>query len=118
MIIELKRASVRKSKAEIETQIRKYIAAVERKLAENPKEARYPIESICIVGQLPTGWDNPKNRSRDEESLRPYGIRIITYDELIDNARSAYRKFLDAGKPVAQLSRVVDNVRSYGRSPG
>lgn len=118
VIIELKRASVLKSKTDIEAQIRKYIAAVEGELAKDQEREKYPIEAICIVGRLPKGWNDLTNRRRDEESLRPYGIRIITYNELINNAWSAYSKFLEAGEPVDRIRRIVDDVRAYGGEDG
>ena len=113
VIIELKRASRRLDKMEIESQIRKYIDAVENELKRNANEARYPIESACIVGKLPRGWENPDTRKKDEDSLRPYSIRIITYDELIDNAFSAYSKFIEASESVGKLRNLIDKIRSY-----
>ena len=61
-------------------------------IEKDPEERRYPIEAISLLGQLPSGWDNPEIRRRDEESLRGYGIRVMTYDELINRAHSAYAK--------------------------
>lgn len=84
ILIELKRASRILTKTEIEIQILKYIDALENELKKNPEESRYPIESVCIVGKLPRGWTNPETRKKDEDSLRVYSIRIITYDELIE----------------------------------
>lgn len=113
VIIELKRASRILAKTEIETQILKYIDALENELKKNPEEIRYPIESVCIVGKLPRGWANPETRKKDEDSLRVYSIRIITYDELIDNAFSAYSKFIEASESVDKLRNLIDNIRSY-----
>ncbi len=115
VIIELKRASRALSKTEVESQISKYIDAVRDELKKNPNESRYPIESVCIVGKLPQGWTNPETRKKDEDSLRVYSIRIITYDELIDNAFSAYSKFIEASKSVDKLRNLIDKIRSYRR---
>ena len=113
VIIELKRASRILAKTEIETQILKYIDALENELKKTPEESRYPIESVCIVGKLPRGWTNPETRKKDEDSLRVYSIRIITYDELIDDAFSAYSKFIEASESVDKLRNLIDNIRSY-----
>ena len=113
VIIELKRASRILAKTEIESQILRYIDAVENELKKIPEESRYPIESVCIVGKLPRGWTNPEIRKKDEDSLRVYSIRIITYDELIDNAFSAYSKFIEASESVDKLRNLIDNIRSY-----
>ena len=113
VIIELKRASRILGKTEIEEQICQYIDALENELKKNAKESQYPIESICIVGKLPRGWANPDTRKKDEESLRVYSIKIITYDELIDHAFSAYSKFIEASEPVTELRTLLDNIRTY-----
>ena len=113
VIIELKRASRALDKTEIESQIRRYIDALENELKKNAKESQYPIESICIVGKLPRGWANPDTRKKDEDALRVYSIKIITYDELIDNAFSAYSKFIEASESVTELRTLLNNIRTY-----
>ncbi len=113
VIIELKRASRRLGKVEIEHQLNRYISSVEAELGKNPSESRHPVESVCIVGKLPRGWDNPERRQADEDSLKPYGIRVLTYDELIDNAFSAYSKFIEASVDADKLRDLIANIRSY-----
>lgn len=113
VIIELKRGSVGISKTDIESQLKKYIEAVQSELRKDPKEAKYPIESICIVGKLPLGWQNLHTRKRDEDSLRHFDIKVITYDELINNAHSAYSKFLRVSGDTEQLSLLIDKIRNY-----
>lgn len=113
VIIELKRGSRSVSKSEIESQLVKYINALKKELAKNPIQNRLPIEAVCIVGKLPPGWENAETRKQDEDSLRPYDIRVLTYDELIDNARSAYSKFLDAQGNTRDLEQLIKNIRNY-----
>ena len=113
VIIELKRASRVLNKTEIEAQIRKYIDALRQEIEKNPNEARYPIEAVCLVGKLPRGWDNVETRKLDEEGLRPYGIRVMTYQELIDNSIAAYSKFVDASESVGRLRELIDKIRTY-----
>ena len=116
VIIELKRASRALDKTEIESQISRYIDALESELKKDAKESQYPIESVCIVGKLPRGWENPDTRKKDEDSLRVYSIKIITYNELIDNAFSAYSKFIEASESVTELRTLLDNIREYKAS--
>ena len=113
VIIELKRPSVSIRKTAIEDQVRDYIEAVERKINQDPAESRYPIEAICLLGTLPTGWDNPQKRELDEDSLRGYGIRVMTYQQLINRARSGYAKFVAAKASLDDLSKTVEAIRSY-----
>jgi len=113
VIIELKRSSVRIRKTAIEDQVNDYIQAVRQEIEKDQAEGRYPIESICLLGRLPVGWDNLETRQRDEESLRGYGIRVMTYTELINRAESAYAKFVEAQAPVGELRDIVEAIRSY-----
>ena len=113
VIIELKRHSVSVTKTDIEAQIRKYIDAVEVEKSLIDEENKYPISAVCIVGKLPQGWSNEDFRKKDEESLRIYSIRVMTYRELIYNARSAYRKFSDASREMDDFLDLIDKIRNY-----
>ena len=113
VIIEMKRPSVSIRKTAIEDQVRDYIEAVKEEITKDSNESRYPIEAICLLGKLPIGWDNPKTRELDEESLRGYGIRVMTYDELINRAHSAYAKFVEAKASLDDLGKTVEAIRSY-----
>ena len=113
VVLELKRGSRRLAKTDIEAQLTKYMRAVEAELNRDPQQGALPIEGICLVGKLPRGWDNPEERRIDEESLRPRRIRVITYDELINSAESAYAKFLIANAATEELSLLLDRIRNY-----
>ena len=113
VVLELKRASRRLAKTEIEEQLTKYIRAVKEELKKDQEQAELPVEGICLVGKLPMGWDDLSERRTDEESLRPRRIRIMTYDELINNAESAYAKFLEATSSTEKLNVLLDRIRKY-----
>lgn len=113
VIIELKRPSVRMRKTAIEDQVRDYIAAVRQDIYKDPEQMRHPIEAICLLGELPIGWDDPETRRTDQDSLRPFGIRVMTYIEMINNARSAYAKFIKERTPVDEIGATVEAIRSY-----
>ena len=112
VIVELKRASRRLHKTDLESQVRRYINAVRKKLNQMGDRIT-PLETICIVGKLPHGWDDTEERKRDEESLRPHSIRIITQDELIDNAFSAYSKFIEASESTGKLRELIKKIQEY-----
>lgn len=113
VILELKRGSRRLRKTEIEEQLMKYIGAVKRELKKDAEQSKLPVEGICLVGKLPIGWEDDSERSLDEESLRPRRIRIMTYDELINNAESAYAKFLEVTNNTESLQALLDRIRNY-----
>lgn len=76
------------------------------------------MEAICLVGQLPRGWRNPEERRKDEASLRIYRIRIMTYDEMINGARSGYAKFAKNRESLRGLRETIDAIRAYRPSGG
>ena len=113
VIIELKRASRLLDKTEIESQIKRYIEAVEMEIKKNPQEMIFPIEAICLVGKLPRGWNDAETRRRDEESLNSYRIRVMSYHELIDNSLATYSEFIEASEGLDRLRSLIDNVRAF-----
>ena len=113
VIIELKKPERSLEKTDIESQIKKYINAVKLELEKDPNESHFLIESFCIVNRLPRGWNNPETRKADEDSLKIFRIRVLTYTELINNAFSAYSKFIEASEPVTELRTLLDNIRTY-----
>lgn len=113
VVLELKRGSVRLAKTDIEGQLTKYIQATERELRKDPEQRDLPVQGICLVGRLPQGWDDLSARTRDEESLRVYHIRVMTYAELINNAESAYAKFLEVTSATQELNVLLDRIRDY-----
>ena len=113
VVLELKRGSRRLAKTEIEAQLTRYIKAVQAEIRKDPNLDDLPIEGVCLVGKLPQGWENMNERKIDEESLRPRRIRVMTYDELINNAESAYAKFLEVTSGTERLNQLLDRIRNY-----
>lgn len=102
VVVELKRGSVHTSKTDLEKQIRKYMRAVKNKVTSLGEENPH-IEGICIVGKQLNGWDDAAVKREEIESLRTLGIRVITYDELVNNAFSAYAKFIAKSAEMGKL---------------
>ena len=111
VIVELKRPEARKSKTDLEGQVQKYMDAVRQNLIG--RNANEPLEAVCIVGKLPHGWDDLETRNKQEKSLKELSMRVITYDELIDNAYSAYSKFIEQRENVDTLTTLIEKVRDY-----
>lgn len=112
VIVELKRPHVRVRKTELEEQALKYLDAVRNELRQT-NEAESPLEAVCIVDTLPYGWDDPERRARDEQSLHVYSIRVITYKELIKNARQVYTKFIAATSELEWLRKLTASLRDH-----
>ena len=113
IVLELKRGSRRLAKTEIEEQLTKYIRAVEAEIKKDPNQSALPVEGVCLVGKLPLGWEDPNERRTAKDSLRPLRIRVMTYEELINNAESAYAKFLEATGDTRELHVLLDRIRKY-----
>ncbi len=113
VIVELKRPDRRLGKSEIEDQLRMYSEAVEGDLQKSPEDPQFPIESLCIVDELPRDWDNPRIRERDERSLAAYNIRILTYTQLIDSAYAVYSAYIKASADMDDLRALLERVRDY-----
>ncbi len=114
VIVELKRRSVTVTKTDLERQVSGYIELLRNELLKSDEDnAALPIEAVCIVGNLPRGWRDNETRRRDEESLRLYRIRVVTYDELIDNAFVAYGKFIEASGSRSRLRELMDQIRTF-----
>ena len=111
VIIELKKPARSITKLAIEEQLKKYIDAVKAKLnSQNADNLK--VQGICLVGKLPKGWDNRETREQGEKSLEPYNITVMTYDELIKNAHSAYRKFIEKRDAVTPLRKLIDSLKN------
>ncbi len=117
VIVELKKRSAWVTKTKLEDQVRGYMKALRKELSKSsPDTASLPMEAVCVVGKLPSGWEDEKTRSEDEASLSHYRIRVVTYDELIDNAYAAYGKFLDAYASQGELRELMEQIRTF--TPG
>ena len=111
VIVELKRPDQKLGKTDIEKQVRRYIFAVKRELQK--RNDSYPLETVCIVNKPLSGWEDLGTKKADEESLKAWSIRVITYEELIENARSAYSKFIQQSESVGKLRKLIDNIRNH-----
>ena len=109
VIVELKRASVSTGSLELQQQVLKYKSALSKILQSIGKDNE-PIEAVCLVGKQLTDWDTAKNREETIASMAQRGIRVVLYQELIDNAYRSYKKYLDKSKK--ETGRVFNLIQS------
>lgn len=93
LIIELKRASVTTNSFKLGAQVDKYISALQKILDELGRGDE-AIEAVCLVGKKLSDWNTPKRRQESIYSMAQRGIRVVLYQELIDNAYRSYKKYL------------------------
>lgn len=111
LIIELKRAGRTTSTIELLTQVNKYQIKMDQLLAGiNRSHEAYEI--ICLVGKDLSDWKNPQGREKSRRMLKEANARVVSYQELIGNARRAYSAYLDASKEASKIFHILDAIDS------
>ena len=109
VIVELKRASAVTNTAALLGQVDRYRNALLKLLGEAGEE--HPnIDIVCVVGRPLGDWSNPGGRDFSEQTLKPTGIRVVTYSELIENAHKAYQSFLKKSKKAGRIVQLLDRI--------
>ena len=117
VIVELKRPDVQVDSANLEQQVRKYKKAAEEHARRVAPEGRQPdpVEVVCILGKNPVNWDSAEEERKGRESLWIQGIRVLTYEKLIHDARKAYREYLNnQPKEKNRLLETVEKIMAAG----
>ena len=109
IIVELKRADRKMKDTEIMEQLDKYHLALE-KILEEAKRGNEAIECVCVVGRKLANWDMASNRKKSEDALKAKDIRVVLYQELIDNAYKSYQKYLEKSQEAGRISRLLKSL--------
>ncbi len=107
IIIELKRyqATYKFDYFDLARQVDKYISAL-NKCLENINEHNPYIEAICVVG--PNALDDILKAN---EVLKPVRARVMTYDQLIEQALNSYKDYLDRNKEVGKIRKLIEKLK-------
>lgn len=109
LIIELKRAGRICETDELFVQVRKYQRKMDQLLAATGRSSE-PYELICLVGRDLRDWSEPQGRDRSRDILETANARVMTYQQLIGNARRAYAEFLNASKNASRIYAILDAI--------
>ncbi|MFJ8596178.1 ATP-binding protein [Streptomyces sp. NPDC093598] len=109
VIIELKRYSVVTDTYTLARQVRKYRDALRRALKDRG-EANPHIEIVCIVGKSLSDWAQEDGRAESAQTLGPINARVMTYDELLDNARGLYSEYLRGREGLDRVRKVIESL--------
>ena len=109
VIVELKRGSVTTETADLLRQVDRYRHAL-RVLLQETGEPNPNIDTVCVVGKPLRDWTAPNGRRESDDTLRPKGIRVLTYGELIQNAERAYQSFLDESRKARHIIQILDRI--------
>ena len=108
VIIELKRADQVLSEYDLGYQVGKYRNAL-LKLVETTGKNE-PVEVVCIVGKPLTEWKTPVQQEESKKSLAVRDIRVVLYNELIEDAYRNYQAFLDKNREAGRVYRLIRDI--------
>ncbi|HDR9174243.1 TPA: hypothetical protein QDB23_001454, partial [Burkholderia vietnamiensis] len=84
-------------------QVRKYKQAVEAYYDDKePNKPVPPLDIYLLVAKRPNGFSES-----DRQSLAAQNGRLITYEQLINDARNAYQQYLDVNKITLPLEGIL-----------
>ena len=112
VIIELKRPERTIATWEIHRQIVKYREGI-LKILEARGTPNEPVEFVLLLGREPQEWVTPRGKEASLESLKPYGARIVFYDQLLNDAYSAYADYMEKKQMVDRLGEVMRAIDDY-----
>ena len=113
VIIELKRANRVLDTDDVVSQVAKYYSAAENVL-EVMDRGNEPLEIVCVVGRRLRDWDESlTGESRSRDMLKIQRARIVTYDQLIDNALEAYQDYVDGANEAGRVYRLIQGISEH-----
>jgi len=113
IIIELKRAERTVTSYELMEQTDKYQNALRKILESISGREHEPIEVVCVVGRPLSNWENnPGSKQQDIAAMEKKNIRIVLYQELIENAEKSYQAYLNKKKEVGRILDLIQKIDS------
>ncbi|THF61540.1 ATP-binding protein [Pseudothauera nasutitermitis] len=106
VIVELKRANRVLGVEELVKQGRKYQKALQKCLKALQREGE-PYEVIFVVGKPLRDADEHEFVKNQLDSIRG---RVLTYQQLIERALTAYAGYLDKTKDLDQIQEIIDQL--------
>ena len=108
VIIELKRASVKPDEHDLASQVDKYRTALEKLIRETGKNE--PIEVVCIVGKPLKQWKDSDSQETSRKALAARDIRVVLYNELIENAYRSYQAFVEKNRAASEVYDLIKKI--------
>jgi hypothetical protein len=110
IIVELKRAKRRLHLAELVEQGPKYRAALHKCLAAQGDETPH-ISVVFVVGEPLFEQEDFQGPAMVKDALRSFNGRVINYESLINNARSAYSDFLQGSAKADRVDKLLQKLK-------
>lgn len=112
VIIELKRAERSINSFDIGKQVSKYRNAL-KKILEADGKGHEPIEVVCLVGRVCSDWIDPATEQESRDGLEKQHIRVVRYQELIEDAYGKYQAFLEKSEEAGRIYKLIRNIEEY-----
>ena len=108
VIIELKRADRTLDHYDLLRQVEKYGNALRKLIRATGKHE--PIEIVCLVGEPLEQWSDAEQRERSKRTMAEQNVRVVLYDELIEDAYRTYNSFLELRHEHGRAYRLINNL--------
>lgn len=109
LIIELKRANVKITTPKIMEQLSKYENALRMQL-KNLNEEHEEIECIFICEKIPSSWMDTTTKTKEQKALKEMNIRVLTYDELIQQSYNAYKEYMNKEQENGRILTILKEI--------
>ncbi len=108
IIIELKRDDRTLNHNDLLKQVEKYGNALRKLIRATGKNE--PIEIVCLVGRDLEQWSDAEERERSKRTMAEQNLRVVLYDELIEDAYRNYNAFLQLRHEHGRAYRLIKNL--------
>lgn len=108
IIVELKRANRKLDQHDLLKQVQKYRRALLNIIRATKKNE--PAEVVCLVGKDLVQWETPDLRDESERAMALQNVRVVLYNELIEDAYRNYSAFLNLQNEHGRVYRLVQNL--------
>ena len=110
VIIELKRANRVLDQYDLLKQVEKYGEALRKLVRANGKNE--PVEVVCIVGKPLSQWTDTEREERSKRTMAEQNVRVVLYNQLIEDAYRSYQAFLDKNREAGRVYRLIRHIET------
>jgi len=112
VIIELKKADVVLKTYQVIEQVDKYRVAL-TKILRSAGRGKEPVEVVCLVGRGLGDWTDPDEENKSRQSLAGKNIRVVMYQQLIEDAYMSYKAYLDKRAEAGKVTKLIQSIEEY-----
>jgi hypothetical protein len=110
IVVELKRADRQLRMDELLEQGNKYLTALQKCLKAEGKQDPH-ISIVFVVGRSVKEENDPGGAEKVSKALGSINARVVHYETLISNARSAYDEFLKGSAKADRLDKILKGLK-------